>query len=564
MVTYKPVDRERIKSDAAYREDVRHRFLGDHFFAARVLGFDDFNERAHRKAVNLYFPKNPKLPMHAQHAKKKRLHLDPRGTFKTTLKRVDRIQWIAAFPEDVTILIESATQPLADKVAKLTGRAFWQPMGRPPTDFQVMFPELAMEKEPEGNWDTFNRRPSGAGDLDNTVAFTSPKSTQSGWHPFVKEPDDVEDSNNSGIGVNQDVRQGVIDKCDQNENLLRPGGFSNICGTRYHPFDYYGKCIELAEANPYNWEVLIRCSVTAKDGTRLVPGEFPAKEDLIFEFPETMLPYNELREKFHKNYESFMCQQQNDPQGGNIPTFDEKLYTSCEAEPERIPSYGGETFTCWRLPFRDKLELEGACARVIDGRVYVIDCWRGNYIPSRRAERMVAEHKKHQADAMMIIAVPGSEHMAAEIRNEAARRNVSLRIHWVEWEENEDRHRAEIQQLEPMMKVGRINFSTMMTKGQDCRKQFIHFGLVDEDGIIECVAKFSDLVPMSQLRANMLDEEIEWQRRTRDDAMLNSFLRQQNMPKVDEMAKQRVDSHLKAMSEVSHYRMPPLPGGLDG
>jgi hypothetical protein len=69
---------------------MRHRFLTDHFFAARTLGFHDFNERAHRPAVNLYFPKNPNMPMKAQDSIHKRLHLDPRHTFKTTLKRVDR------------------------------------------------------------------------------------------------------------------------------------------------------------------------------------------------------------------------------------------------------------------------------------------------------------------------------------------------------------------------------------------------------------------------------------------------------------------------------------------
>jgi hypothetical protein len=562
------LDTARIASDAAYRSDMRHRFLTDHFFAARTLGFHDFNERAHRPAVNLYFPKNPNMPMKAQDSIHKRLHLDPRHTFKTTLKRVDRIQWVAAFPEDVTFLIESATQPLAKEIAILSAMAFYTSSGAPETDFQLLFPELLTKKEPEGVWNVPTRKRRGAGDLDSTLAYTSPKSAQSGWHPFVMEPDDVEDTLNSGIGVHPDVRQKVIDVCDQNENLLRDGGFINISGTRYHPFDYYGKCLELAKDNPEVWKVLVRCSIIVKSGARLVPGEFPAPDEIELQFPEfDNLSYAKLREKYMQNYESFMCQQQNDPQGGNIPTFDEKLYASCLIAPERVPIFEGQTYICWRPPYsgKDNMgEAAGAAARVVDGKVYVIDCWQGNYVPSRLAERIVSTQKQHQADALMLIGTPGSEFLGGHIRNEAARRNVSLRVQWLGWEERDELRANTIKHLEPLMKVGRLMFSSAMTKAQECHKQFVHFGLVKEDGIAECVSKFAELVPLSLMRANMQEEELAYQRRRRDDAMVNSFLQQQNMPQVDELAQQKANAHTQAMSKVSHWSLPPMPGGLDG
>lgn len=546
---------------------MRHRFCTDHFYAAKILGFDDFNERAHRPAVDLYFPKNRNIPMRDQDAIHKRLHLDPRHTFKTTLKRVDRIQWVAAFPEDVTILTESATQPLAQAVSLATSKAFYRRPGSNKTLFHLHFPELITEREPEGTWNIGCRRESGAGDLDYTLDYTSPKSSQSGWHPFVMEPDDVEDANNSGIGVHPDVRQRVIDVCDQNENLLRDGGFLNICGTRYHPFDYYQKCIERAERTPNSWKILIRCSLKVKNGTRLIPGEFPAEDEIELQFPEfANLSYASLKDKFH-NYESFMCQQQNDPQGGHVPTFDDKLYASCLIAPERIPPYAGETFTCWRLPYggnANMKNLEGVAARVVDGKVYVTDCWQGNYIPSRQAERMVQAHKELGADGMMIMATPGSEFMAQLIRNEAARRNVSFRINWVDWEENDDRRAAAIRQLEPLMKVGRVLFSTSTKKAMELKTQFVHFGLILENGLIECVSKLADLVPMSQMRANMQEEELHYQRRRREDALVNSFLQQQGMPEVDEQARRKAEAHLQAMSKVSTWSMPTLPGGLDG
>src|SRR5665213_411990 len=483
---------------------MRHRFVTDHFFAAEMLGFHDFSRIAHEPAVKLYGPKNPSLPMRELKRKRNIIHLDPRHTFKTTLKRVDRIMLICAYSEEITILNNSATQPLAEKVSIKTAEAFYCGWGT--MDLHRLFPELVVNKYPGGEWNTPNRRRSGPGDLDPTLAFTSPKTSQSGWHPFFMDFDDVEDVNNSGIGVDDGVRQHVIDVCDQNENLVRDGGFINIGGTRYHPFDYYGKCLDRAMRNPEKWDFLVRASLIVKSGEKLVPGEFPEPDDIILNFPEfANLSYAELREKYEANFESFMCQQQNDPQGGHVVTFDEKLYESCLIEEERVPICGGETLVCWRLPYSGNdamLEAEGVAARIVNGKVYIIDCWKGNYIPSRLAERMVQSFKTHEAEAMMVLETPGSGYMAPHIRNEAARRNVGIgRIRWVEWEESDDRRNAAIKALEPLLKVGRVLFSTAMTRWQECRKQFVHFGLVPDNGIIECVSKMADRVPVSQMRA---------------------------------------------------------------
>jgi hypothetical protein len=238
--------------------------------------------------------------------------------------------------------------------------------------------------------------------------------------------------------------------------------------------------------------------------------------------------------------------------------------------PEKVPFIGheGEIYTCWRLAYGGKKNMaqfaEGAAAKVIDGKVYVIDCWRTQRNPSGLAEMMVAMQKKHQADGMMVLDTPGSYFMNALIRNEAARRNVSIRMQWPYWEEDDNVRAAALEQLEPLGKVGRLMFSTAMTNAAECHKQFVHFGLVEENGIIECISKFADMVPMSQMRANMQEEEIEYQRKQRDDVMLNSFLLQQGMPAVDEKARMQVQAHMAAMESTMVRVGPPLPGGLDG
>jgi hypothetical protein len=812
------LDSEKLTYDNAYREDMRFRFLSDGFFAADMLGFKDFNERAHGPVFNkLYFPKNPKIPIREQHPKHKRLHLDPRHTFKTTAKRIDRVQWICAFPEELTVLVESATQPLAQASAHKTALVFYRPKNTPPRLFHLLFPELVTDRWPEVPWNVRGRRALGAGDLDSTLAFTSPKSTQSGWHPLLIEPDDVEDTLNSGIDASADVRTGVINSCDQNENCLRDGGYINICGTRYHPFDWYGKCIDRARENPDNWEILIRCSLTVKDGSPLVLGEFPEEDAVELHFPEFMnLSYGELREKFHANFESFMCfcagarvlmadwteksieelkvgdeimgfqkfgpfdtrllkatvertfsrraeavkvttdsgrvtcttpdhrflrpsnggdlhyvplkigskmvsvyqpklpptpeeqrdwdwlggiidgegsvgsttgatiyqkaginpevfdairdtlkrlqlpwretsvhscsrflifggrsfkihllqyarfakrrkllnalwdgvqlteasgrrggsshpavvsieslgeqivydiqsstsnfvcdgfavhncQQQNSPRGGNVARFDERLFDLAQIQPGRIPR-NGDTYICWRPRYGGNKSMakfsEGAAARISDdGRIYVLDAWQGTYTPSAEAEKIVAQLRAHDAAGLMMIEVPGSEYLETHIRNEALKRNRSLKLQWLEWNEDQARRTAQMEQLEPLLKTGRLQFSTGMGKAFECRSQFVHFGLTEHNGIIQAIAQFADLVPISLMRANMSEAELEYGRKRRDDALLAQFLSQQGMDYQDQLQRQKTEAHLAAMGRTATFNLPPLPGGLDG
>jgi hypothetical protein len=562
------LDVAKLGQDDAYRADMRHRFETDHFFAAEVIGYRDFSRRAHGPAVAIYFPKNRNLPIRHQHSKHRRLHMDPRHTFKTSLKRVDRVQWICAFSEEISIGNVSATQPLSEAVSTTTASMFFRAKGSPSRPIHELYPELVVEKRPTGQWNTPNRLIGGPGDLDFTLDYTSPKTSQSGFHPYILDYDDVEDTENSGIGVNQEVRQHVIDVCDQNENTLRDGGFIFIGGTRYHPLDWYGKQIQAAKENPDDWEVLIRSSLITKSGARLLLGEFPAEEDVELQFPEfENLSYRKLREKFFQNYESFMCQQQNDPQGGHVPRFTEKLYDSCQIAPERIP-IGGEIYMVWRPRYGGKPSMakysEGAVARILDGKVYVLDAWQGIYTPSGEAEKIVHQAKAHDVEGLMIVCVPGSEYVMSHVRNEAMRRNRSIRMQWTEFEEDDARRTAGMEQLEPLMKVGRVHFSTAMSKATECKSQFVHFGLMLENGIIEAISKFADMVPISQMRANMSEEEIEYQRRRRDDALLSHFLDQQGMPAVDEQARQKAAAQIQAINATMTFSMPPMPGGLDG
>lgn len=559
------IDTERIKSDAEYRNELRHRCITDHFFLAEMMGFKDFHPVLHKPVVDLYFPKNPNLPIQDQHRKKKRMHLDPRHTFKTTMGRVDTLQWILAFPETITILNETATQPLAAAISAGIAVYFWVPYGKGKSSLQWIFPELVVEgKKPEGKWNTPNHDPR---EIDSTLDYTSPKTTQSGWHPWIINPDDMVDAINSGIHAEDNVRKSVIDTYFTNSNLLRRGGYINLRGTRYHPFELYGKLIE--QMDPDEWEVLIRGSLTVKSGRRMMPGEFPEEDDVILHFAELPnMDYKSLKRKFFEDYETFMCQQQNDPQGGSVPTFDEELFKTMQIPEERIPALG-ETFICWRLPYQGKEYMaqyaEGVAARIWEGKVYVLDAWQGTYTPSRLAQKIVEVCKHHQTGQVMMEDLPGIQYIETHIRNEAAMKNWSMNIQWLEYQEDDNDRLERMRNLEPQARAGRIWISTGTGKQTELRRQFLNFGLVVENGILDCVSRLATKIPVSLIRREMDEEEQELQIERRQRAMYHHIFCQQGG--VDELEKNKREAeaaHAAAMQSVNTFGLRDILGGLDG
>jgi hypothetical protein len=561
------LDLAKVDSDIEYRAEAQHRCLTDHFFLAETLGrnFNGFIPRIHQPVVDLYFPKNRGLSIPDQHKIKNRLHLDPRTTGKTTMGRVDLIQWMLAFPEDISILTETATKPLAEAISRSMAELFWKPKDILASPLQRVFPEMIVEKRPTGIWDTPLRM---LGSLDNTLNFTSPRATQSGWHPWITNVDDICETENSGIHATEDVRQSVIDTYYTNKNTLLPGGYNYLKGTRYHPFELYGDVLD--KLDPEQWKVLIRAAMIVRSAKKLLPGEFPAEDDVILNFPEMPgMDYKSLRQKFYDDYESFMCQQQNDPQGGHIPTFDEDLYASMLIAPERIPPLG-ETYVCWRLPYGGKDYMtgiaEGAAARVWEGKVYIIDAWSGKYTPSRLAEKIVKECREHQSQYLLMEDLPGVQYMEGSIRNELNRRNTSVRIQWLEFEEDDNMRGERIKTLEPQARAGKILLSTACGKAGELKRQLVNFGLVRENGIVDCISRLGAKVPVSLMRQEIEDEEMEAQRR-RNEMMASHFVhgygQVEGLAEAEKQKRER-DAAQLAMESSLNIGLTDILGGLDG
>jgi hypothetical protein len=559
------LDTDRISSDGEYRDELRHRCETDHFFLADIMGFDEFDLDWRDPVTRLYFPKNRNLSIPEQHPKKFRMHLDPRGTGKTTFGLVDTTQWVLAFADVISIMNETATQELAKSITNAVGMRFYQRKGADPTNLQLIYPELCHDKFYSGSYISPTRTKF---IIEPTLGYTSPQTSQSGWHPWVINPDDMVDSVNSGVQASDASRKSIIDVYHANKNTLRFGGYLNVRGTRYHPFDLYGDLLENMDSE--EWEVLIRSSMRRLDNRRLSYGEFPNEDEVEIFFPR-LLSYRKLKELFGKSLESFtsfMCQQQNDAFGGNVPVFSEDLFKTMQIPAERIPAIG-DMFICWRLPYTGKDYMakyaEGAAALVYEGKVYIVDAWQGTYTPSRLAEKIVRECRKHQTGTVMMEDLPGIQYIEAHIRNEAMRRNMSMKIQWLDFQEDDTQRIERMRNLEPQAEAGRVLISTGAGKAAELRRQFLNFGLVVENGIVDCVSRLAAKVPASLMRAEIDDEEKELQIQRRNDVMSQFVYGQQGG--VDELETRRAQENAAqaaAMASIDNLGLTDILGGLDG
>lgn len=563
-----PLDQERIEGDADYRNEVRHRCQTDGLFLAPLLGFKDFTEEIHRPVADLYVQKKPGLGIAEQDDIKQRMDIEPRGTFKSSYGVVDDIQWVITCP-DVTIAKVTGTLPLGIKIIQRTGRIFVCSKNKRPSPFQAAFPEYVIPKI----YNTYRAPCATTDEVEHTLYATSQLSNQTGDHPWIMNPDDMITWENSGLEANDESREDVWNTYTTNKNTVRDGGYIHLRNTRYHAFDAIGRILETIEEEVPNhmdaprvfdglWKIFIRQSMTTRDGERLIEGEFPHEDDVTLHFPK-MLPYKKLRSLFKENYRTFMCQQQNDPQGGALALFPLEKYRQALMEGERVPSTG-EVRICWRLQSDAKDYMkqyaEGVAVLYVGARVYVVDAWRGAYTPTELCERIIKGCKRNQCGDVTIEQTPGSESMIPHIQNEATRQNWSVRIERPEFQNDDAERIGRMKNLQPMMKAGRLWISTWAGQGEQLRSQFTHFGQISQNGLIDAISRLALRIPASTFQGHVTDEQRAMHKAAKDAGWYDRIYGEGGAAEVEES----IATHTPSQQFKNSYGLRPMLGGLDG
>lgn len=505
-----------LDGDRKFSDLLRRRCQTDLLFLADVLGYHKMVPRIHSPVAQHAVQKKPELAeaisdheelMNAQDPGfKQRLHMDPRKCFKTTLGIVDDVQWIICFP-NVRICKLTATKPLAAAVAGEIAQPFVKATHEMPSLFQALFPEFVITPRDRkvGQFRTPNRTIDWK---EETVMSFSIETSISGWHFDVMDVDDVVDTQNSKTATGIQL---VKNNWRINKKTLMAWGYTNFKGTRYNPMDLWGDIIK--KANPARIKVLLRSALSLKSGKRLEPGDFPARDEMELNFPE-LLSYEHLKDEFDDDYSSFMTQYMNDAHGGNEVTFTPETMLASTVDEVAVP-VTGQIFIAWRLAYGGKENMRTPCGAVgllYEGRLYVMELSNTPMMPSGLAHRIASLAKKYGSHRVTIEETPGAKNLEPAIHNYAATLGWTVQIAWVPFEEDDGARDLRLKALEPIIVSRRLLFSSGVKRLRDVHEEFTSYGMTDEFGLVDVIARLSDNLPKLIVQQESdASQDVQWE-----------------------------------------------------
>lgn len=514
----------RIGTDEVYKAELRLRAQTDLFWLAQeLLHYDKLSESVHRAVAYHYVQKDPRLPIEEQDTLKNRLHLDPRGTFKSTINMADTVQWIICFPESAGLLLSGSQKLTNGFAAEVTGH-FTLPKNATGGAFQQLFPEFLITPAEVrvGSYRAPNRK---TGRKEDTLMSSSIEASLSGWHfDWIKE-DDIVDNRNSETpsGIEKVKKNRHI-----NRKMLMPWGYRDTAGTRYDPFDAYGEDIE--KARPGKIKILNRPALRIipktlyfEDfGLRVSPERFPKEDECELTFPQ-LLSHEFLREAYSDDYASFMTQYMNDAHGGKDIVFDVQDIIDGTIDEDANPVQGSATIV-WRFGSTADPSMRyagAAVGRESNGRMFILDVVRGIFNTSTQARRVVELAKKHDTRTVTIVDVPGARHIEPHIHNVALEMGYKVMLRWVEFDQDAAARDQRLKAVEPLVSNNRVCFSESISCMRDLVRQFTNYGMVEENEIVEVIARVCEKLPRSIAHPDAKDNEDEQAEIAREQDMHN-------------------------------------------
>jgi hypothetical protein len=160
--------------------------------------------------------------------------------------------------------------------------------------------------------------------------------------------------------------------------------------------------------------------------------------------------------------------------------------------------------------------------------------------------------------------LPGVQYIEGNIRNEALRRNTSVRIQWLEFEEDDNLRNERMRNLEPQARAGRLLISTATGRAAELRRQVLNFGLVLENGILDCISRLASKVPISMMRTDIDEEETERQMRRKADIANHFAFNQGGMQELEDRKRREAEAAAAAWQNINTGGLSDILGGLDG
>lgn len=459
-----------------------------------VLGYCLVDEELHREAFDFFLKKDPTQPIENLRLGNLRRGslLLPRGVYKTTISLANCVQLIICWPLVVAIMIMCGNRALAAAFVDQVASFFVKPKHATPTLFQVLFPELCIDKQDTAGEFTAAERQEDPAIIEPAIWATSIESGNSGWHPNILVVDDAVNDRNS---TKLENRINITKKYKMARKTLMPTGVEFKIGTLYGPGDVF--CDEVLTSRPGTYRRVIKPAIQRIDGERIDQNGFPEEDEVVLLFP-TILTYDYLREEFESSFESFVTQYLLDEFGAS-----EIIFTQAEIleamKPEEYMPLAGRPIIHWRLPCKSKKWVAAYCAvGVIDrNRCYIIDAYKGHYRPSALAKLIVEVARHHHSHDITIEDSPGAVLMQSAIQNEALSVGWNLRIAWKDFEQDAGDRDTRIRNMETLFPATRLIFSDNLRSRKDIIKELSQYGMIDDNGFPDVISRVAYELPQS-------------------------------------------------------------------
>lgn len=489
------------KKDPQYYLDVikrgRHLARTDLFWlATEILGFDKIDKQVHGPVIDVLvsfkdiqgtdnissYPACRYTPLHPDPAEalpddliKRRLILDPRGWFKTTINVITHtIQCILNFPNISMLIVHAST----DKAQSL-GVAPVKEQFTYNAKLRWLFPEFCAPYKKDGiisemgTQGQFNIPARTGGINAPTLSASSITSSSAGMHYHWLKFTDVVDEQNSLIDTQ---RRKVKDIFYMYDNLLvSPRYFIDVEGTCYHFDDLYNDSIidrELRK-DSQSYHIFVRGCYKKKPPKGRVekfepeerdwPYLLDAQGERISRFPKEW-PVAALKGKQADNEYMFATQQLNHPVAAdeaNRPFPMKQMSWISEEHLKSVPLhyFSMSIDTAEKITLRSDFTAITVVGWSRTSKKYVVDALQDKFLTDDLVKYLVLMYTKWRCRVCKIEESSFNRGLEPYLRSELRRLSININFDWLKRENSPDAKAMRILALQPFYRDGSLIFS---------------------------------------------------------------------------------------------------------
>jgi len=487
------------------KEEARYKAKTDLFWlGTEILGYD-FQADVHLPICEFFVKKNPEKPLWDQDQTKKRLLLDPRSHFKTTVDVTDIVQWILNFPNEVRILLMTGSLDLGKLMLGEVKKHFQHNQ-----KMRALFPELCYSPNVKLTGTQFispPRQSAVTGGKEPTLFISSVDSTRASLHCDVGKFDDVVNETNS---TSPDLLANVKREVDLTLPLIDPWGYTDFIGTRYDYSDYYGHIWDTYGFMGH--EIPFGVAGTSKDGRWKVHArrcwECKHREDVkcinALEEHELLFPERIFRERLigftpiwlgdmlKTDPYIFNCQYNNDPSPAEGKTFDEQTIYTHTLPRTQIPPHGTVfqlwDFGGWKQKKYNDFSVGATMFITPQGKWWVLDLRVGRFNPYELVQHIVDFYLKWRPVRVGIEEANGAPLIGPGLQLFCQQNGINLPLDWIKVKNNRDAKVQRIASLHTLLKEDNLFFAAGLPHFEDLLKQFTRFPKYSHDDIPDAIA----------------------------------------------------------------------------